>query len=162
MWYQIFCWSYTNQRYGFSSPADLSKVVVRVSVGCYFLLESINCFYWYKYHSSSLPKTSFVGFWPLHFAFTGLSFVDPEKFPLVWLQIVCGPYTNWTYRFAYPTVLWTVVSRVTVVWFCCHHQFNEWLQVNHFDFFLCVLVNIFPAVEEAIKKLGNWFINIII
>ena len=48
------------------------------------------------------------------FVLIGSAFIDPEAFPRVWLQILCGTYPNCTYGFAYPVLLWKVVVRVNV------------------------------------------------
>ena len=47
-------------------------------------------------------------------AFTLSAFIDPDPFPWLLYQISCGPYPNWEYGFAHPTVLRNVVERVTV------------------------------------------------
>ena len=41
-------------------------------------------------------------------------FIDPETYPWVCLQIVCGMYSNQTYGFAFPAGLWKVATRVPV------------------------------------------------
>ena len=108
-----------------------------------------------KYQSSSLPKTSFVDFWTLYFAFTGLSFVDPEIFPLMWFQIVCGPNTNWTYRFSSPTVLWTFVARVTVVWFLLSSSIY-WMSASKSYRFLPVYLSVyFSSSGRSNKEIGE-------
>ena len=67
-----------------------------------------------KYPSSSSHKPYFVDFWPVCFSFTASSLIDPETCTQLWLQVVCGPYKNWTSLFAYTSDLWKVVARVSV------------------------------------------------
>ena len=48
-------------------------------------------------------------------SFNESAFIYTQKFTRVWLQIVCGTYSNWTYGFPYPAWMWNVMMRVPVV-----------------------------------------------
>ena len=113
---KIVCGSYTNRTYIFASPAGFIKVVVIITVGFNFLLTSLAAFLYLKSPSSSYSKTYFL-FLTFLFLFTVSAVIDPETFPRVQLQIVCGTYTNRKYIFDSSASLWKVMSKVTVLLF---------------------------------------------
>ena len=106
-------------------------------IGCYHLFWLV----FTKYRSLEF-WLSYLNNWFLTclFALIGSEFIDLEKVSLVWLQIICGLYTNETYRFAYLEDLWKVVERVPVG---CSNlfasiDFIDWSNIP-FKFFIQVL-----------------------
>ena len=75
------------------------------------------------------------------FALIISAFVDLNTCPQVWIQIVYGTYTNWTWIFSYPAGLWKVVVRVPVgcdcllMPICCF----DWYKISFKLFTQCFL-----------------------
>ena len=65
------------------APGGLSKVMVRVPVGCQYFFASIDCFAWSKSPSSSQFMPYFVYFWLVCIIFIISAFIDPETCPQV-------------------------------------------------------------------------------
>ena len=116
VWLQIVCGTYTNWTYVFFFSQDLVRLWQRFQLGVTACLHQYIYLFGIKYPLILLPNTSFVGFWPVYFSFTGSVFMDLETCPWVWLQIFCGTYTNQTCVFSSPTGLYKVVARVIVLW----------------------------------------------
>ena len=87
----------------------------------------------------------FVDSLPANCLFNCSALIDPEIFYWMWLQIVCGPYPNWTYGFYSPTHLCKFMDRVPVLWLHFHDQLIDCLQGNHLKIFLLIFVNIFSS-----------------
>ena len=60
VWLKIFCGPYPNRKYGFASPAGLSKVMARVLVECNRLFKLIDCFNWSKISLKLFTYTFFL------------------------------------------------------------------------------------------------------
>ena len=86
-------------------------------LGVHFCWRQLIFFLDLKYPSISSPNTSFFDCWPVYFEFTGSVIIDLEICTQVWLKIVYGQHTNWTYRFASPAGFWGVLVRYIVVLF---------------------------------------------
>ena len=70
-----------------------------------------------KSPSSSFSNPYFVYCWIVCIIFIVSASADTETCPWVCYQIVCGPYPNCAYGFAYPTVLCKFIARVSVFLF---------------------------------------------
>ena len=55
-----------------------------------------------------------ISCWLFLFVLIISELIDPDTFPWVWYQIVCGPYSNRTYGFSYLAWSRKFVARVTV------------------------------------------------
>ena len=108
-----FLWYISKWTYWFASPSVLCKFVTRVPVKCNYLFMSINFFDWSKIYFKIFTQ-DFVDCWIFNIEFNVSAFIDTETCTRLWCKIVCGPYPNDTYGFAYPAVFWKVRTRVSI------------------------------------------------
>ena len=127
VWLKIVCDPYTNRTYGFLPLKDWWRSWQGLRLGVHYCWQKSISLLNIKSPSSSLPKNYFVGCWPVYFLFNGLSLIDAETCPWLWLHIVCGPYKFAHTDFPDQKVCGRLWRGCWLCHFTCYNKYIEWM-----------------------------------